>query len=197
RIGMERGDVILTPTWNWHDHGKDGSGPMIWLDALDLPLFQFFPTHFVGHFEEKRNPAEVVDTDRSSIMFPWKKMKGALDGMEGGWVRKEYRKADGSYVSKTLNPSAERLSRSASSETRRETTSSVYHVVSGSGYSWIGGPRFQWKQGDTFCVPSWHLYQHFSGSEEMAYLCRFDDKPMIEALGFYRSEGMDTETSVT
>jgi gentisate 1,2-dioxygenase len=24
RIGMTKGDVILTPTWNWHDHGKDG-----------------------------------------------------------------------------------------------------------------------------------------------------------------------------
>src|SRR6266536_3112987 len=26
RIKMNRGDVILTPTMNWHDHGKDGSG---------------------------------------------------------------------------------------------------------------------------------------------------------------------------
>ncbi|CAI6099035.1 unnamed protein product [Clonostachys chloroleuca] len=26
RIKMQRGDVILTPTWNWHDHGKDGMG---------------------------------------------------------------------------------------------------------------------------------------------------------------------------
>ena len=33
RINMDRGDVILTPPWNWHDHGKDGSGPMIWLDV--------------------------------------------------------------------------------------------------------------------------------------------------------------------
>src|ERR687894_335251 len=23
----------------WHDHGHDGKGPVIWLDALDLPLF--------------------------------------------------------------------------------------------------------------------------------------------------------------
>jgi gentisate 1,2-dioxygenase len=33
-------DVILTPTWNYHDHGKDGSGPMVWLDGLDLPNFR-------------------------------------------------------------------------------------------------------------------------------------------------------------
>ena len=36
---MERGDMILTPGGAWHDHGHDGKGPVIWLDALDLPLF--------------------------------------------------------------------------------------------------------------------------------------------------------------
>jgi len=45
RVRMQRGDVILTPTWNYHDHGKDGSGPMIWLDGLDLPQFRHFPVH--------------------------------------------------------------------------------------------------------------------------------------------------------
>lgn len=50
RVNMKRGDVILTPTWNWHDHGKDGSGPMIWLDGLDLPNF----VHFPGMQQSKR-----------------------------------------------------------------------------------------------------------------------------------------------
>src|SRR5437016_13348778 len=36
---MERGHLILTPGGAWHDHGHDGKGPVIWLDALDLPLF--------------------------------------------------------------------------------------------------------------------------------------------------------------
>ncbi|KIM99131.1 hypothetical protein OIDMADRAFT_56298 [Oidiodendron maius Zn] len=39
RIEMTRGDLILTPTWNWHDHGNDHTGPMIWLDGLDLHLW--------------------------------------------------------------------------------------------------------------------------------------------------------------
>ncbi|KAF2643525.1 RmlC-like cupin [Massarina eburnea CBS 473.64] len=197
RIKMSKGDVILTPTWNWHDHGKDGSGPMIWLDALDLPLFQFFPAHFVEHFKEKRYPAEDVDTSQSPIVFPWAKMKANLDAMEDGWVRKAYRKSDGNYVSKTLSPSAERLQPSTSSPVRRETTSSVYHVIAGSGSSTVGEKTLAWKQGDTFCVPSWYRYQHFADEKETVYLYRFDDKPMIEALGFYRYEGMNTETLVT
>jgi len=101
RITMNRGDVILTPTWNWHDHGKDGSGPMIWLDGLDLPNFQFFPVHFVEHFQEKRYPAEDVKgrERETGLVFPWADMKKALDGAEEkegkGWVNRRYLKKDG------------------------------------------------------------------------------------------------------
>lgn len=95
RIRMQKGDVILTPTWNYHDHGKDGSGPMIWLDGLDLPNFRHFPVHFVEHFSESRYPAEDVDTSASPIVFPWNKMKARLDGMEGNWATQRYLKAGG------------------------------------------------------------------------------------------------------
>ena len=107
-------------------------------------------------------------------------------------------------MSRTLGPSAERVSRGKTSDPRRETTSSVYHVIEGSGYSIIDEKKYYWKQGDTFCIPvsdtktpltatlmiskSWYKYQHCAGSDETVYLYRFDDKPMLEALGFYRSE---------
>ncbi len=35
---MSRGDLILTPSGLWHEHGHDGTDPVIWLDVLDLPL---------------------------------------------------------------------------------------------------------------------------------------------------------------
>ncbi|MBU6498807.1 MAG: cupin domain-containing protein, partial [Rhodospirillales bacterium] len=38
RLPMERGDLILTPAMTWHEHSHTGTGPVIWLDALDLPL---------------------------------------------------------------------------------------------------------------------------------------------------------------
>lgn len=94
RIKMNRGDVNLTPTWNWHDHGKDGSGPMIWLDGLDLPNFRHFPVHFVEHYDEPRYPAEHVDTGSSPIVFPWAKMQARLDTEDGDWVTKPYLKED-------------------------------------------------------------------------------------------------------
>lgn len=100
-------------------------------------------------------------------------------------------------VSKTLGPSAERIDAGMSSTPRRETASSVYHVIEGKGYSNINSEKFEWKQGDTFCIPSWYRYGHFAGPEQTVYLYRFDDRPMVEALGFYRWEGMDSESLVT
>ena len=95
RISMQRGDVILTPTWNWHDHGKDGSGPMIWLDGLDLPNFRHFPVHFVEHYQDPRYPAQDVDSNASPIVFPWKDMQKRLDDKQGDWTSEDYLKKDG------------------------------------------------------------------------------------------------------
>ena len=55
---MERGDVILTPSWSWHYHGHEGQGPMIWLDGLDLPLFQALPVNFAEGVSEARYPSQ-------------------------------------------------------------------------------------------------------------------------------------------
>jgi gentisate 1,2-dioxygenase len=95
RITMKRGDVILTPSWNWHDHGKDGSGPMIWLDGLDLPNFQYFPVHFVEHYQDPRYPAEMADSSTSPIVFQWSEMQKKLDNAKGEWISMPYLKKDG------------------------------------------------------------------------------------------------------
>lgn len=100
-------------------------------------------------------------------------------------------------MSKTLGGLAERLNKGTSSPTICETASSVYHIIEGEGHSQIGEVTIEWKKGDTFCVPAWHRYQHFADDSETVYLYRFDDKPMLKSLGFYRVEGMDLESLVS
>lgn len=175
---MQRGDVISTPQWQYHDHGKDGNGPMIWLDGLDLPQFQHFPVHFVEHFAEPRYPAEDGE---SNLVWPWKEMKARLDAVAGPWARRDYRKDNGDSVSRVIGTSAERVFGQAPQ--RQETASSVYHVIEGVGRVTIDGNVSEIKRGDTFCVPAWKAYQ----IEGEIYLYRFDDKPMLEKLGFYRN----------
>lgn len=71
-------------------------------------------------------------------------------------------------------------------------------MVEGSGHSLIGGKQFSWKRGDTFCIPSWYAYEHFASADSgTVYLYRFDDKPMLRSLGFYRSSNMDVEALVS
>jgi gentisate 1,2-dioxygenase len=41
RCEAARGDLILTPNGTWHDHGNDGTEPVVWIDVLDFPLMEF------------------------------------------------------------------------------------------------------------------------------------------------------------
>ena len=70
----------------------------------------------------------------------------------------------------------------------------MYHIIEGTGHSVVGETTIHWKKGDTFAVPAWNKYQHFASGGERVFLYRFHDKPMLQALGFYRVEGADIES---
>ena len=53
-LTMEPGDFLLTPSWTWHGHGHDGSGPMLWLDVLDVPLVSALDVAFYEEYAEPR-----------------------------------------------------------------------------------------------------------------------------------------------
>ena len=55
-IQMEPGDLVLTPSYCWHEHHNSGESPMIWFDGLDLPLVRNLDAVF---FEE--GPDELAD----------------------------------------------------------------------------------------------------------------------------------------
>lgn len=58
RAMMQRYDLILTPNWQWHDHGNTTSEPMIWLDGLDVPTVG----HFDASFSEKLGKDAQIET---------------------------------------------------------------------------------------------------------------------------------------
>lgn len=47
-VRMSRGDLLLTPGWNFHGHHNDTDKPMAWIDGLDIPFSQQMD---VGFFE--------------------------------------------------------------------------------------------------------------------------------------------------
>ena len=38
---MEPNDLVLTPNWTWHDHQNPGTGPVVWIDVLDVHLAKY------------------------------------------------------------------------------------------------------------------------------------------------------------
>jgi gentisate 1,2-dioxygenase len=61
RTTMHPGDFIITPSWNWHDHGNQGidgvSEPVVWLDGLDIPMVRFFDAGFAENADEQSQTA--------------------------------------------------------------------------------------------------------------------------------------------
>jgi gentisate 1,2-dioxygenase len=47
-VRMSRGDLLLTPGWNFHGHHNETDQPMAWIDGLDIP---FSYQNDVGFFE--------------------------------------------------------------------------------------------------------------------------------------------------
>lgn len=186
KVTMQRGDVILTPSWEFHDHGHEGKTPMVWLDGLDLPVYQFFPANFAQPYSAEQFPSEPAPED-SHLKYPWEDMQARLDAEPGPYAYADYaHKRTGASVSRVIGCAAERLSAKTSSPSRRETAGIVYHVYEGRGTTKVGGETLHWERGDTFCIPSWAPYRHDAQRE--TYLFRFDDRPVLEAIGAYRAE---------
>ncbi len=52
KVPMHPGDLILTPSWVWHDHGNEGNKNAIWFDGLDATIAFWIGAGFYQDFEE-------------------------------------------------------------------------------------------------------------------------------------------------
>jgi Gentisate 1,2-dioxygenase len=56
KIYLEPGDLVLTPSWQWHYHGNDGVKPTFWIDCLDIPLHVFGRINFLELYPTSKVP---------------------------------------------------------------------------------------------------------------------------------------------
>jgi gentisate 1,2-dioxygenase len=183
KVTMERGDLVLTPSFEFHDHGNASNRPMIWLDGLDLPLLHLIPVNFAQAYRERQYPSAPGPVP-SRLRYPWAEMQTRLDAASGPFVLCDYAQREtGGPISPTIGASALRIDAGATSGRIRETTGGIYHVYEGSGSTRVGDRTLAWTRGDTFCIPLWTPYEHRAA--ERSYLFRFDDRPVHDALGWY------------
>jgi gentisate 1,2-dioxygenase len=65
RTTMYPGDFIITPSWQWHDHGNEGiegvSEPVVWMDGLDIPMLRFFDASFAENDDNQSQQVQRAE----------------------------------------------------------------------------------------------------------------------------------------
>ncbi len=205
RLPMEPGDLVLTPGGEWHDHGHDGADPVVWLDALDLPLFVYLEGSYAteGPLQAQRNRPDASQVEylaaglapsrgRSSarrypmMRYPWERTEAALRAMAayGDVAELDFVNPEtGDDVLPTMGFTAMMLAAGEKVEPPIKSTSAAFHVVKGAGRSTVNGKVIEWSDKDTFTAPVFSEITHQAETE--AFLIFVHDRPLQTKLGYY------------
>ncbi len=212
RCPMAKGDVILTPAQLWHEHEHRGSGPMVWLDALDAPLVTKMEAAYCIEGEPQNagnrpdssqtrfRRAGLLPYDRlgkvansyAQFRYPWTEVRVALADLAGGAgpaepVQLAYINPEtGGSCMPVLGFSAIMLRPGETLAPPRRSSSCGFLVVEGSGEAEIDGKTLSFEENDVMAAPTHATLRLRNGSSrEPAFLLQIDDAPMQRALGFY------------
>ena len=215
KCAMEPGDLIITPPMHWHDHGHEGTEPVVWLDGLDLPLVRSFDASWASRMRPARAPATSTDpsqdelsaaglvprhsrypeTPYPQVRWPWRTVRAALAVMapnapdKAPVVLRYVNPVTGAPPLPTMGCEAQWLREGETTRAERRTASAIYHVIEGRGETRVGEATLAWEAGDVFVAPPWHWVEHRNGSDRApACLFQFSDEPAVRALGLYREE---------
>jgi len=210
KCNMRRGDLILTPTGLWHEHGHDGDQPVVWLDVLDLPLVYYMEASYVT--EGKAQPVTSIDADRAyqrggvvpspvfvrpnqaypMLRYPWVDVKAALQGLaqtqphieavQVAYVNPE----TGNDAQKILGFSALMLRPGETLNLPARSTAMVFHQIEGGADVKADAHQFTLAEADTCCIPGYTPITLANRSAtQAAYLFIADDAPLQKKLGVY------------
>lgn len=214
---MERGDMILTPAWTWHEHKHEGTEPMFWLDGLDVGLVRTMAASFFEPYKEESYPMEKPEnyTTNQFSMGAFKKLheekkpgypspvfgykfarvKYLLDEMKesekdpfDGYAVEYINPTTGGSADSRIGTMMQKLKPGQQTKAHRHVHSAIYHVLEGTGYTVIDGQKFEWEKGDFFILPPWSYHEHVNTGSQDAFLFSFNDKPVMEKLELEYSE---------
>jgi gentisate 1,2-dioxygenase len=218
KIMLEVNDFVITPNSTWHEHGVEADGQTcIWQDGLDIPLVNALEANDYAVYDGKQ--PLVVPVNHLPITFgtagliapdiawnkpysplfkySWKQVYPALvetakvnkTNSFDGIIMQYSNPQTGGHVMQTMGASMQLLPAGFKGKAHKHTGSFVYQCAKGKGYSIINGQRFDWKERDIFCIPSWAWHEHVNLSDtEDACLFSFNDLPTIEKLGLYQEK---------
>jgi gentisate 1,2-dioxygenase len=214
RTPMHPGDFIITPSWEWHDHGNDTPDPVIWLDGLDIPLVQALDASFMEQLGTVEQPitrpvgdslarygANLLPVDHRAVgltspvfSYPYARTREALETLRRngdpdachGYKMRFVNPVTGSFAMPTIATFMQLLPRGFATQPFRSTDATVFTPVEGEGRTRIGEAVIEWSARDVFVAPSWATVRHEASSD--AVLFSFSDRPVQLATGLFREE---------
>ena len=170
---MSRGDLILTPTGLWHEHGHDGTQPVVWLDVLDLPMVYYMEASY--HINGQRQTVKPGQGDRAyarggivptpvftrsskaypMLRYPWVETRRALESLAAD--QPELEAVQVTYVNPETGGDAQNilgfyalmLKPGQTLRLPARSPASVFHVIEGGAGAEIDGQHFTLAEADT------------------------------------------------
>lgn len=183
-IPMQAGDVLLTPNWAYHGHDNRSAEESYWIDILDAPLVHLLGPMFFERHPDNIETADTIDPEnpmRFAFCDYHRELMGAAECAPGVKTL-----VLGPPTLATFDRTAISLRAGSRWDIPRHTANEIYVVVAGQGKSTIGAHQYSWGKGDVMAAPSW-MDQHHEAADD-AVLIRMSDAPLMQAVGWLRSE---------
>ena len=207
---MSRGDLILTPTGLWHEHGHDGQDPVVWLDVLDLPVVYYLETSY--HVDGERQVVQTGTGDqaytRSGVLptpvfsdthkpypmlrYPWTDTRQALqtlaaDRPDLACVQVKYvNPATGNDAENILGFYALMLRPGQTLRLPARSPACVFHVIEGGAQVQINDQQFHLDAADTCCAPGYTpVTLTNTRADQPSFVFMADESPLHRKLGLY------------
>ncbi|MET0964325.1 MAG: cupin domain-containing protein [Noviherbaspirillum sp.] len=211
---MRRGDLILTPTGLWHEHGHDGDKPVVWLDVLDLPLVYYMEASY--HVDGERQavkpgrgervhtrggilPAPMFERKNKAypmLRYPWTEVRAALEALAED--QPELDAVQVTYVNPEAGGDAQNILgfyalmlRSGQALTlAARSPAMVLHLIEGDADARIEDQAYALAEADTCCAPGYtEVKLRNRPAETPAFLFIADEAPLHRKLGIYENRG--------
>ncbi len=221
RCPMTRGDLILTPTGLWHEHGHDGVDPVVWLDVLDLPLVYYMEASYhvngepqavrrtsgrSGHSHGGLLPTPFFErevTEYPMLRYAWKDARAslhalALDQPDLEAVQLTYiNPSTGKDAQNILGYYALMLRPGQTLHLPVRSPASIYHVIEGGIEFRTEDQIFALLEADTCCVPGYSEAILRNRSEKSpAFVFIADEAPLHRKLGLFENRGRMARNAV-
>ena len=214
---MRPGDLILTPAGTWHDHGNEGSAPVMWMDILDSPVVRFLETLSMEPYPHEKQVEGIknevserrysaagllpaghdAEKQERMLVYRWDNAREALlrlaevesDPFDD--VILEYvEPRTGNSVLPCIATYLQMIRPGVETRAHRHNSSAIYFVVEGSGTSQVNGTEYSWSKGDVLVIAPSAVHKHANRTGEPAILFSAQDVPLLKNLGFYQEEAL-------